>query len=122
MDGFSGLGGRAHRPWRGTPSKWSVAPLSQRDAAGRSCPKPGRLHRAIAPDPDPIGAMGRADLADQGLPGLMVQFFKAGGLHHQAAILNDGLDAARLLGRDPENDLAHSFRIDRSSLAVFEPA
>ncbi len=99
-----------------------MAPLRERDAAGLSCPKPGGLDQAIAPDPDPIGAMGWADLADQGLPRLMVQFFKAGGLHHQAAILDDGPDAARLLGRDPENDLAHSFRIDRSSLAVFEPA
>jgi hypothetical protein len=65
--------------------------------------------------------MGWAHMANQGLPGLMVQFFEAGGLHHKPAILNDGPDAAGLLGRDPENDLAHSFGIDRSSLAVFAP-
>ena len=89
---------------------------------GGAVPSRGGLRQAIAPDPDPIGAMGWAHLANQGLPGLMVQFFEAGGLHHKPAIMNDGPDAAGLLGRDPENDLAHSFRIDRSSLAVFAPA
>jgi hypothetical protein len=60
------------------------------------------------PDPDPVGAMGGSDLADQGIARLVVQFLEGRGRYHKPPFRGHGLNAAWLLGRDQKNDLAHT--------------
>jgi hypothetical protein len=62
----------------------------------------------ITPDPDPVGAMGGPDLADQGIARLVVQFFEGWGFHHKPPFLGLGFNPAGLLGRDQKNNLSHT--------------
>ena len=62
---------------------------------------------AGTPDPDPVGAMGRSDLPDQSIARLVVQFLEVRGRDHKPPFRGRGLNAAWLLGRDQEHNLAH---------------
>ena len=71
-----------------------------------SAPEDSRVAGTL--DPDPVGAMAWSDLPNQSIARLVVQFLKGRGRDHKPPFRGRGLNAAWLLGRDQEDDLAHT--------------
>ena len=61
----------------------------------------------VAADAHAIGAMGRSELLDQGLPGLVLQFLQGGSGNQKGQVLGPGLKMARPFGQHLEHNLSH---------------
>jgi hypothetical protein len=67
----------------------------------------------MTPDPHPEGSMGRPQVLDQSLPGLVMQLFQRGRRDGDGTILSPGFEPAGLLAENAEHDLAHGFGVLR---------